>query len=192
MRHPVRLARDLLVRRRWEGDEAVRPARALAARARRWQRSHVDHVHVHFAWGAALDAKRVADWLGLPYSVTAHAYEIFASPTNLRSKLEGAAFVTTGCEYNVHHLRCSVSSAYAPRIHKIVMGVDGALFQRKTAYPGGRHVLAVGRLVEKKGFGDLIDAVALLEETSPIDHLTIIGEGPLRDELAKRARFAGH
>lgn len=189
--HPLHAARDLVSRRRWRAEEPARPLRALALRARRLRAAGTEHIHVHFAAGAALDALRLGALLGVPYSVTAHAYEIFTTPANLREKMERAAFVTTGCEYNVHHLRTMVHAQHASRIHKVVMGVEGERFRRSRPHPGGRAVLAVGRLVEKKGFADLIDAVAVLEQESPVDRLEIIGEGPRREALRERADRGG-
>jgi glycosyltransferase involved in cell wall biosynthesis len=182
-RHPVSVAMDLTGRRRWGASEDVRPLRALALRARRLRQAQVEHMHVHFAAGAALDSMRLAAILGLPYSVTAHAYDIFASPTNLEEKLSRAAFVTSGCDYNVRYLQGVVGSEGAPRIHKIVMGVDLGAFKRERPYPGGRHVVAVGRLVEKKGFSLLVEAAAKLRDKGAVERLTIVGGGPLEEEL---------
>ncbi len=183
LRHPRAVARDRAMQDAWAGEEPVRHLRALALRARRLRRAGVSHMHVHFAAGAALDTMRLSRIMAIPYSVTAHAYEIFETPANLPEKLERAAFVTTGCEYNRRYLRTLVGPAAAERIHVIVMGVDPEAFRRTTPYPGGRHVVAVGRLVEKKGFAHLIDAVAALEPERPLDRLTIVGEGELRDTL---------
>jgi glycosyltransferase involved in cell wall biosynthesis len=124
---------------------------------------------------------RIASIVGVPYSVTAHAYEIFMSPANLREKLERAAFATTGCEYNLRHLR---SVAPEADVHEIVMGVDGERFRRRSPY-GGKgtpHVVAVGRLVEKKGFRYLAEAA----EQLPGVGFSIIGAGPLEEELRGR------
>ena len=178
-------------RRSRSGACAVSPP-ALA----RLRRAGVSHIHVHFAAGAALDAMRIASLLRIPYSLTAHAYDIFESPANLREKIERAAFTTTGCEYNRRYLQGLVEPDVAERIHVMVMGVDPEVFRRRTPYPGGRHVMAVGRLVEKKGFAYLVEAIAELEKTAPVDRLTILGEGPLRAELEAaieqpRARRAG-
>jgi colanic acid/amylovoran biosynthesis glycosyltransferase len=182
IRHPLACARDVAQRRRWRREEVVRPLRAIAPAARRLARGGERHVHVHFAAEASLVWMRIARIAGVPYSVTAHAYEIFMSPANLREKLERAAFATTGCDYNVRHLR-----EVAPRadIHEIVMGVDGERFRRRTPY-GGREaprVLAVGRLVEKKGFRYLADAADEL----PGARFSIVGAGPLEGELRGRA-----
>lgn len=71
------------------------------------------------------------------------------------------------------------------------MGVDGAQFQRSEPYPGGRMVVAVGRLVRKKGFRHLLQAVALLRDTSPIDRVVFLGDGPLARKLRTIARRRG-
>jgi glycosyltransferase involved in cell wall biosynthesis len=181
-RHPLACLRDLIARRRWRGEEEVYPLAALAPTARRLARTGARHVHVHFACESALSAMRIHMITGIPYSVTAHAFDIFQRPANLAEKIERAAFVTSGCDYNVDYLRAAVPGS-AVRIHKIVMGVDGDRFRRQAPQAGGRTVIAIGRLVEKKGFGDLIEAAALLARRAPLDRVRILGEGPLRGEL---------
>jgi glycosyltransferase involved in cell wall biosynthesis len=181
-RHPLRCALDLAARPRWRRSEAVRPLRSLAPAARRLTRGGERHVHIHFAAEAALDWMRIASIAGVPYSVTAHAYEIFMSPANLREKLERAAFATTGCEYNLRHLRSLAPNAH---VHEIVMGVDGERFRRSAPYGDGAdpHVVAVGRLVEKKGFRYLVEAALEL----PDARFSIVGAGPLEPELRELA-----
>jgi glycosyltransferase involved in cell wall biosynthesis len=177
LRHPYRVARDLAGRARWRQQEAVRPLRRLAPIAARIAATS-DHMHAHFAGAAALDAMRISLLTGTPYSVTTHAYDIFLSPTNLDEKLERAAFHVTVCDYNAAFLRHRVPRA-ARRMHKIVMGVDPERFTRARPYPGGRGVLAVGRLVEKKGFAYLLDAASELPDVQ----VRIVGDGPLRADL---------
>jgi glycosyltransferase involved in cell wall biosynthesis len=183
-RRPLACARDVVQRRRWRHAEWARPLRALAPAARAILDRGDEHLHAHFASGAALDAMRLAALTGRSFSVTAHAYDIFLTPRNLREKLERADAVFTGCEYNMRHLRGVAPAANA---HKIVMGVDAATFRRAGPLPGGRCVLAVGRLVEKKGFDVLIDAVAQLPDV----RVRIVGDGPLRAALEQRAERAG-
>jgi glycosyltransferase involved in cell wall biosynthesis len=162
----------------------VRPLRVLAGPARRILERGDEHLHAHFAAGAALDALRLARLTGRPYSVTAHAYDIFAEPRNLREKLERAALVFTGCDYNVVRLR---ELAPAARVHEVVMGVDAGAVRRTRPLHGGRRVLAVGRLVEKKGFEVLVDAAAQLTDA----RAQIIGDGPLRQALEERIARTG-
>jgi glycosyltransferase involved in cell wall biosynthesis len=73
----------------------------------------------------------------------------------------------------------------------MVMGVDGRAFARTTPRPHGRTVVAVGRLVEKKGFADLVEAAARLAADRPLDRVLIVGDGPLRAELEGLAARRG-
>jgi colanic acid/amylovoran biosynthesis glycosyltransferase len=59
--------------------------------------------------------------------------------------------------------------------------------------PAGRpfRIAAIGRLVEKKGFADLVRAVAQLAGSGRRVTLEILGDGPLRDPLASLARDLG-
>jgi glycosyltransferase involved in cell wall biosynthesis len=190
-RHPWRCVRDLTSRRAWRREEEVAGLRALAVRARRLHRIRVQHLHAHFALRSALEALRIGRLLDLPYSVTAHAWDIYLEPRNLALKLERAAFATSGCDYTVAHLRTLVSAPAAPRIHRLVMGVDSSRFQRTTPPAGGRTVIGIGRLVEKKGFADLIEAAALLRRDGELERLVIIGDGPLRGELEAQVQRLG-
>jgi len=183
-RRPRACALDLLRRRRWKRDEWVRPLRSLAIEARRACARGDEHVHAHFAAGAALDGLRLAALSGLPFTLTAHAFDIYSQPRNLRAKLESADAVFTGCDYNIDHLR---QLAPAARVHKVIMGVDADAFRRRGPQPGGRTVLAVGRLVEKKGLHVLLEAAAQLPDV----RVQIIGEGPMRRELERRAARSG-
>jgi glycosyltransferase involved in cell wall biosynthesis len=65
------------------------------------------------------------------------------------------------------------------RVEVVVMGVDAARFVRGTPPPGRRIVVAVGRLVEKKGFEHLAAAAERLDA-----RVRIVGDGPLRERLA--------
>lgn len=60
-----------------------------------------------------------------------------------------------------------------------------------TFNPTGRHVVAVGRLVEQKGFDLLLDAFAALSPRFPDWRLTIWGEGPLRAPLEAQRSALG-
>lgn len=188
---PGAVLRDLVDRRRWRREETVLPLRALAPVARRLHDDGVEVLHAHFAAGAALSAMRLGSLLDRPWTLTAHGYDIFRIRRNLREKLARCAFATTGSDYTVAALRSHADPADADRIHRIVMGVDGEGWRRTTGHPDGGLVLAVGRLVGKKGFGDLLDAVALLGPDDGLQELVIVGAGPLGEELADRARRLG-
>jgi glycosyltransferase involved in cell wall biosynthesis len=181
-RAPLGCLGDLAERRRWRREEWPVPLRALAPMARRISRHGDQHLHAHFGSGAALNALRVGRLLGLPYSVTVHGYDIFQTPRNLREKLERAAFATSGSDYTVEFLRREYGPA-AERTFKIVMGVDGDAWRRSAPPSPEPFVLAIGRLVEKKGLTDLLRAAVQLGEAVPAARIAIVGEGPQRAEL---------
>jgi glycosyltransferase involved in cell wall biosynthesis len=183
---PRACLRDLRDRARWRAQEPVESLRVLAVRARRLAGERPLHLHAHFARTSALDAIRLARLLGVPASVTAHAWDIYLEPANLEGKLAAAHFATSGCDATVADLRAAAPGR-AGAIFKVVMGVDGARFRRAAPAPHGRHVVAIGRLVEKKGFVHLVRAAARLEGV----RVTIVGDGPLRDALAAEAARLG-
>ncbi len=174
LRHPVAVLRDRRDRRRWAREEPPRRLRELAPAIERLRRDPRAIVHAHFAAGAALDALRASRILGRPWSLTAHAYDIYAQPRNLDEKLRSAALVTSGCAYTVRDLRALGGGDH---VHEIVMGVDPEHFRRRTPHPERGCVLAVGRLVEKKGFLHLVRASAGL------GRVVIVGDGPQRAAL---------
>jgi glycosyltransferase involved in cell wall biosynthesis len=181
---PGAVLADVKGRRGWSREERAAPLRRLAATAQRLRRERVEHIHVHFAAGAALDALRISRLTGIPYSVTAHAYEIYQRPANLTAKLARASFVTVPCAYNVDELRAA--GLPVANVHVRLLGTNTGAFRRREPYEGDGVVLAVGRLIEKKGFATLIDAAARRD----LGRVCIVGDGPLRDEL--RALIARH
>lgn len=156
----------------------------------------VDHLHAHFCSDATTVALLAARLAGLPFSFTAHARDIWHTYTTpeadaamRRAKLEAAAFVVTVSEYNRRHL-AELAPRAARRIHRLYNGIDLQRFAPAPAAARPGRIVAVGRLIEKKGFADLIDACALLRRAGTAVDCRIIGDGPLHGELA--ARIAAH
>lgn len=55
----------------------------------------------------------------------------------------------------------------------------------------GRHVFSLGRMIERKGFKYLVDAMSIVVREFPDALLTIAGGGPLRDQLIEQAKSLG-
>lgn len=181
-------------------DEALFSGRTTTQQARLLAQGHaiaqaaqalgVTHLHAHFGSDATTAALLAARAMGGTFSFTAHARDIWhtyvspdADAAMRRAKLAAAAFTVTVSDSNARHLRQLCPEA-ATRILRLYNGIDLAAFMpvsRLSQRPG--HLLAVGRLVEKKGFADLIDACARLRDSGQKFSLDIIGEGPLRQAL---------
>lgn len=148
----------------------------------------IDHLHAHFATSAASVARLASLITGIPYSVTAHAKDIFheeVDPADLREKIASASHVVTVSDFNREFL-CRQYPEFAGKITRIYNGLDLSEipYQSPTTRPA--KIVAVGRLVEKKGFADLIDACALLAARGLVFDCEIIGDGELAGDLARR------
>jgi glycosyltransferase involved in cell wall biosynthesis len=153
----------------------------------------IAHVHAHFIDRAAVVAMVASRLLGVGYSVTAHADDIYVEPVLLREKIEQARFVATCTSFNVRELS-SVAAGTADAIHCVHHGIDADLYRASAQEHNDNDppvVLAVGQLRPKKGFEHLIDACRLLRDDGRALRCVIVGEGPLRDALTKRISDLG-
>jgi colanic acid/amylovoran biosynthesis glycosyltransferase len=151
----------------------------------RLQELGIHHVHAHFAGMAARTAFWIAKFFPITFSFTAHANDIFA-PKKFETgldKLVGAALVVvTETDYAEKFLRERFPER-ADRIHRIYNGLNLAEFGRATFSSDRPSIVAIGRLIVKKGFANLIRACALLVERGRSFQCEIFGEGPLEEQL---------
>jgi len=146
----------------------------------------IDHLHAHFATSPTNVARLGAFFAGISYSFTAHAKDIFhesVRPADLLRKLSDADAVVTVSDYNVEFLRRSHGSA-AARVRRVYNGLDLVRFPYQDPRVRKVEIVAVGRLIEKKGFSDLVAACSLLAGWGRDFRCEIIGTGPLEKELA--------
>lgn len=161
---------------------------AIAAQA-----AGITHFHAHFATVATTLARMAARFAGIDYSVTAHAKDIFHAdidPLKLRRKLTDARAVVTVSDFNVDFL-AREHGIRPPHVERIYNGLW--LDEFPFSPPAGRpcHIVAVGRLVEKKGFGMLVEACGLLRDSGQSFTCEIIGDGPERAALASQIAALG-
>jgi glycosyltransferase involved in cell wall biosynthesis len=145
----------------------------------------ITHLHAHFGTVATTVARLVSALTGLPYLFTAHAKDIFhdtVDPTDLRRKLRDAAAVITVSDYNVTYLRQQYDEA-AAQVQRIYNGLDLDRFPYRSPANRPRRIVGVGRLIEKKGFEDLVAACAVLVARGCDFTCEIVGDGPLQNAL---------
>ena len=160
--------------------------------ARRVALGGISHLHAHFATSATSVARLAARFACVPFTFTAHAKDIFhesVRPDDLRRKLEDAAAVITVSDFNLDHLRQTFGAA-AARAYRVYNGLDLEDFPYRAPRHRQPRIVAVGRLVEKKGFADLIEACSILAGAGCRFHCQIIGTGELeaglRQQIADR------
>lgn len=164
-----------------------------AAHARDVRALKIDHVHAHFASYPALAAWLCWRLTGVPYSVTAHAHDLFMSQVFLRRKLADAGAFVAISEYNRRFLAAVAEGNQTP-IHVIHVGLDPHAYRFRVRVPaqqGPLEALCVGGLKEYKGQHVLLRALALGGPHVSRMRLSLVGDGPLREALERSARELG-
>lgn len=149
------------------------------------------HLHVHFAHVPAQIAMYASALSGIPFTITAHANDIFRRSLLLPQKADRAARFLTISEYNRAFLQ---HSGVAPgRLAVVRCGVAFPIAEGSRACRAGavRRIGSLGRLVEKKGMDVLLEAAARLLGQGRQIEVSIVGDGPLRAELEALALELG-
>ena len=172
---------------------------AAGCLVRPMQDQRIAHLHVHFANEPAGVAELLNMLCGVPFSISAHAKDIYLSSAEvLRRKLDKARFTVTCTDAGRHHLCGALGgndgngrNGTPARVSLVYHGVDTSSFapQRAegdspAATPGlPPLILSVGRLREKKGFDLLVESCRMLTEAGASFRCEIVGYGPERDRL---------
>ncbi len=152
----------------------------------------IGRLHAHFLHTPGSVARYAATLLGIGWSVSAHAVDIYTTPDwEIAEKATSADWIVTCTEANRTHLR---QRAADPRqIDLVYHGIDLARFPpppERHARAGPVRILCVSRLVEKKGVDDLLRALAKLP--SDLDWtFTHIGGGGLLNKIKKISQEFG-
>ncbi len=160
------------------------------------ERDGVEHVHAHWASYPATVAYLVKAWSGIPYSFTAHAYDIHMVQRMLPAKLDEASFVVTCAETNRRFLTRLCRNETADRIYVNYHGTDLDRFRPELDTDGASRrgplrIVTCGSLEEYKGFHYLLEAVAVLRNRGHDVSCEMAGDGPQRAYLESRARELG-
>jgi len=158
-------------------------------------------LHAHFLHTPASVARYAARLAGLPFGISAHAKDIWTIPDwEAREKLADCRFAVACSRVAAERLaglapdgngRGTVSLVY----HGLDLGRFPPLPRAEAALDGSDptrpvRLVSVGRAVAKKGYEDLLEALARLPKGLSW-HFTHIGGGALTKRLRKRARALG-
>jgi len=180
------------------------PLQAMAglALARRLRPQRIGKLHAHFAHAPTTVAMYTAGQLGIPFSFTAHANDIFANRALLKRKLQRASAVACISQWH-REFYLSVHPA-AERYHLVRCGVDTRVFKpnwrsaelkvlstenETRSIQNPLRIVCIARMVEKKGIDTLLHAVNRLMIPWT---LTIAGDGIRRkhfQQLAEQLRL---
>jgi glycosyltransferase involved in cell wall biosynthesis len=181
-----RFLRQVLLRR-WRSletaGEAVWAALTGMHLARRFQADGIRHIHAPWADGPATAAWVASKLSGIPFSFSARARDLHPPDGALLSKLAAASLVRTNTRANERYLQ-ELAPREATKIVNVYNGVSLAPQPApERAWQPPLRLLALGRLVPKKGYDILLAACRLLDREGFAFHLTLAGDGPERHKL---------
>ena len=159
----------------------------------RLKENGVHHVHAHFAGMAARTAFWIDRFFGVQFSFTGHANDIFAPgdfEIGLDQLMESARSIVTVSDFAAHFLKKRFPASVA-KIRRVYNGIDLNDFRRSDFSSPIPSIMAVGRLIEKKGFTDLICACEVVRKRGREFRCRIIGEGPLEEPLRAQIDAGG-
>ncbi len=158
----------------------------------------IGHLHAHFIHTPASVARYAAILRGLPWSCSAHARDIWITPDwEKREKLADMEWLVTCTRLGREHLAALASDP--GKVALVYHGLDATRFPPPPAARPPRDgsdaadpvvILSVGRAVAKKGYDDLIEALAALPPSLNW-RFVHIGGGALHRDLARRAEARG-
>ncbi|MCC6832419.1 MAG: glycosyltransferase [Thermoleophilia bacterium] len=168
----------------------------LGARfAREMEAAGIQHVHAHWATHPALAAWTVNRLTGIPYSITAHAHDIYVDRSMLDEKLREARFVVTISEFNRRLFGTWYGSWATDKTSVIRCGVDLTAFTPRTPRPRTADdmftVSCIASLRQKKGQLHLLDAVAALRADGVPVRCVLVGDGDMRPAIERRIAELG-
>lgn len=165
-----------------------------------------DLIHAHWVLPNGALAGLAAGLRGLPLVVSLHGSDVFLSEKAWPLSLAAAATLRaagafTACSGDLRE-RALRLGAPAERSTVIPYGVDvqafqpdpqaGALVRRELGLPAEVPlILALGRLVYKKGLTYLLEAMPAVLARCPSARLVLAGYGDLREELERQAQALG-
>ena len=151
----------------------------------------IDHIHAHFATHTTTCAGIAAKVIGIPFSFTAHAYDIYCTSPNLRNdtlvwKVQNAHKVFAVSEYMKNLLLQKLPIELHNRVQTIYVGIPLHVFVEDPPKPRENmlRLLCVAHFSKKKGIDVLIEACALLRDQGVSFHLQLHGDGPLKQVFA--------
>lgn len=147
---------------------------------------NVEYIHAHFANGPSSVALAAHMLSGIPFGFTCHAQDIYSDPLMLDIKINHAQLPLTISQYNREYIfeNYFLQNRAKLRLHRVA--IDLAHFRprpRVVASGDSPLLVAIGRLVPKKGFIHLIHACERLAQRGIAFRCQIIGEGPERAAL---------
>ena len=161
-------------------------------------------IYAHWVIPNGLVAAWVAALRGIPFILSLHGSDIFLARRNRFFGLFARwvfhrASAVTACSPLLRNTAIELGAS--PETRLLAYGVDPAVFSPDCRNPQAPdniqrngpsvRIVALGRLVSKKGFSNLLAAMRLIIDDCPEVHLNLGGDGFLKEALSRQADQLG-
>jgi len=152
------------------------------------QQQGIEHVHAHFCNHPALAALIIHRLTGIPFSFTAHGSDLHKEKRMLDKKVAASAFAVTISNFNKDEMIKAGGENSRDKIHIIRCGIDSEVFLPATKKEGKGpfRIICVASYEEVKGHKYLVEACRRLREAGIDFVCDLIGDGPVRERVAKQ------
>ena len=160
------------------------------------KKSGVQHIHAHFATISTRMAALVNLLYDIPFSFTCHAKDIFRVTVDrelFRDLVANSSFAITVSDFNRNFILENTPGVDSEKIIRLYNGIDLNFFETPTEplKTDPLEIVSVGRLVPKKGFDHLLNALSMLKSGNINFHTTIIGDGEEKARLQQQCQGLG-
>ncbi len=160
--------------------------------ARQLSRSKARQLHCHFGNAGSNVAWLAGDLARLPVSYSFHGIDL-DEPVRFRhaEKVRDSAFCVCISEHGRKVLLASAGREAASKIHVVRCGYTPPPEDELKPPPGRNRIVCVARLSEEKGHKVLLEALDMLKHHGVAFECELLGDGPLRGEIAAMIEARG-
>jgi glycosyltransferase involved in cell wall biosynthesis len=166
------------------------PLRSLGL-TRLLEKRGITYIHVYGSTYPATRAMVAASLLQVPFSISTFVdFDYESDFRMLGEKLTRATFVVAATACCASKLVSMTSEEVRHKLHTIFIGIDPDYGLQRVQRPAHSAplIVAVGRLVEKKGFAYLLQALRVLKARGVFARCVLIGDGPEEGRLQAMAK----
>lgn len=151
------------------------------------KKNNIDHLHVHFAYGAAAIAMFASKISKITYSISIHGSDVLLKRPLTKYKLAHAKFIISNCKFHISNLTTKFPILKEKKFHLIPIGIDLETKEwsicKELSSKNVLNILNVGRLHPVKSQDVLIKACALLKQKGIPFMCKIVGGGDEKEKL---------
>jgi colanic acid/amylovoran biosynthesis glycosyltransferase len=161
--------------------------------AKRLKQDNIEHLHNHLGDNSGTVTLIASKLIGIPYSISIHGPHIFFDGLNwaLNEKTKHSKFISCIGHFCKSQMMLYTESKYWDKFEIIRCGVDLEKYQYRNDSSAPSKLLFVGRLSNEKGLNVLLDSLAILKSENTDFTLTVLGDGPSRDNLEHQCKKLG-